>query len=86
MLENALNSSNVRGDTGSSPSWSPNPGDPGKADPATALIGVRELCFSSCSDVDSFICLKLTASTPLEAVGTICGRGVQIAVRSDATQ
>ena len=78
MLENALNSSTVRGDgDGSSPSLSPNPGVPGKLDPATALIGVSELCFSSCRDIDSCICLKLTASTPFEAVGTICGSQTQ---------
>ena len=38
-------------------------------DPATPLMGV---CLSKFNEVDSCICLKFTASTPFEAVGTIC--------------
>lgn len=55
----------------------PNPGVEGMTSPEPAtprmVVEVTSPCFSKSMDLDSRMARKLTASTPLEAAGTICG-------------
>lgn len=70
-LENPLNKSRSSSGGGSNPSSVPcNPGVPGTPAPATP-------CISSCSDCDSRMLRKFTASSPFDVAGTIYPRATR---------